>query len=64
VGAVNVGMENAVDVAQVMQDSFDCGFTDSDHGPGNESDDKDDGGDEETDDDPVKDSMEIDTLGE
>ena len=62
-GAVNAGTENTVDNANVMQDSFDCGFADSGDGPGDESDDE-DGGDEEADDGLVEDSMEIDTLGE
>ena len=56
-GAINAGMENTDDNANVMQDSFDHGFMDS-------GDDEDDGGDEETDNGPVKDSMETDMLGE
>ena len=63
-GAVYAGTENAVDNANVMQDSFDRGFADSGDGLDDESDDEDDGGNEETDDGPVEDSMEIDTLGE
>ncbi|EDR05640.1 uncharacterized protein LACBIDRAFT_302766 [Laccaria bicolor S238N-H82] len=62
-GAVVAGMDQTVDVAKAMQESFNHGFENTDDGPGEESNDEDDHGDDEGDDGPREDSMEIDTLG-